>query len=122
MKLAKLAFGSDEMFAVLAARPEWGRYFAVGEQVTVVLDGTAYQVGDQAAPPVAIPATLTPTVSAPAVPSVTPAPTRTPTAAVRPAPSATVTASPVTLPPVTAPETGPLEQFWQWLLSLFGAG
>jgi Ca-activated chloride channel family protein len=40
----RVAFGSDDYFALLAERPELAAYFAVGERVIVVLDGQAYEV------------------------------------------------------------------------------
>jgi Ca-activated chloride channel family protein len=44
MQTQKVAFLSDEYFALLNTQPALGEYFAIGEQVIVVLDGTAYQV------------------------------------------------------------------------------
>ena len=41
-----LGFGSDDYFALLAARPEWGKYFALGEKMIVLLDGVAYRVAE----------------------------------------------------------------------------
>jgi Ca-activated chloride channel family protein len=55
METVKVGFGSDDYFALLAARPEWGYYFSVGQDVIVVLDGTAYQVSQGEFPPVDIP-------------------------------------------------------------------
>ncbi len=51
-----LSFGSDDYFALVASAPEWGRYFALGDHVIIVMDGTAYEVreGD------AVPLELTP--------------------------------------------------------------
>jgi Ca-activated chloride channel family protein len=60
-----VSFGSDDYFGLIAARPEWGRYLALGDHVIAVLDGTAYEVREGEAPPVE-------------VPSVTPTPTREP--------------------------------------------
>jgi Ca-activated chloride channel family protein len=40
----KVGFLSDDYFALVGVRPEWGKYLAVGERVLVVLDGQAYQV------------------------------------------------------------------------------
>lgn len=53
MPVITISFASADYFALLSARPEWGKYFAIGEKVTVVLDGTAYRVvdADVAAPP-----------------------------------------------------------------------
>lgn len=58
---------SDSYFALVAARPEWGKYLAVGERVIVVLDGTAYEVVAEDVPPVTAP----PVTERPAVPQVT---------------------------------------------------
>jgi Ca-activated chloride channel family protein len=43
MTTTKLDFGSDAFFQLLADHPEAGRYFALGEQVIVVIDGVAYE-------------------------------------------------------------------------------
>jgi Ca-activated chloride channel family protein len=50
-----VGFGSDDYFALIAARPEWGRYFALGDHVVVVLEGTAYEVREGDAPPLEVP-------------------------------------------------------------------
>ncbi|HSR32563.1 MAG TPA: VWA domain-containing protein, partial [Anaerolineae bacterium] len=50
-----VSFGSDDYFALVAARPEWGRYFALGDHVIVVLEGMAYEVREGDAPPVEMP-------------------------------------------------------------------
>lgn len=44
MTTEKIVFLSDAYFALLDAHPELGAYFAIGEQVIVVLDGVAYEV------------------------------------------------------------------------------
>jgi Ca-activated chloride channel family protein len=44
MRVTRLQFGTPAYFRLLAGHPEWGKYLAVGEQVTVVLGGVAYQV------------------------------------------------------------------------------
>jgi Ca-activated chloride channel family protein len=62
MRAVPVSFGSDDYFALVTARPEWGRYFALGDHVIVVLDGTAYEVREGDAPPVEVP-----TAEAPAV-------------------------------------------------------
>ncbi|MCR4407943.1 MAG: VIT domain-containing protein [Anaerolineae bacterium] len=63
MTPVKIGFGSDAYFELLAVRPEWGKYFAVGQYVIVVLDGTAYQVvpESEGQDSVTIPPTATPT-------------------------------------------------------------
>ena len=45
MRPSSLAFASPAYFRLLTEHPEWGKYLAVGEQVIVVLDGMAFQVG-----------------------------------------------------------------------------
>jgi hypothetical protein len=44
MTTLDVAFASDEYFALLGEHPELGPAFALGQQVIVVVDGTAYQV------------------------------------------------------------------------------
>ncbi|MBK8135760.1 MAG: hypothetical protein IPK52_07975 [Chloroflexi bacterium] len=44
MTTEKVEFLSDAYFDLLDAHPELGEFFAVGEKVIVVLDGTAYEV------------------------------------------------------------------------------
>ncbi len=67
MKLTPVGFGSADYFALVAARPEWGRYLAVGAHVIVVLEKTAYEIRDGEAPAVDIPPT-TPGVDTPVTP------------------------------------------------------
>jgi Ca-activated chloride channel family protein len=55
MEAVPLSFGGDDYFALIAARPEWGRYFALGDHVIVVLDGTAYEIREGEAPSVDVP-------------------------------------------------------------------
>jgi len=56
MDTVKIGFGSEDYFALIAANPEWGFYFSVGQEVIVVLDGTAYQVSEGEFAPIDIPA------------------------------------------------------------------
>jgi Ca-activated chloride channel family protein len=49
MQTQKVAFLSDAYFKLLEDKPELAPYFAVGERVIVVLDGTAYEVTAEAA-------------------------------------------------------------------------
>jgi hypothetical protein len=44
MTTLDVPFASDEYFALLGEHPELGPAFALGQQVIVVVDGTAYQV------------------------------------------------------------------------------
>jgi Ca-activated chloride channel family protein len=55
METVPVSFGSDDYFALVATRPEWGRYFAIGEHVIVVLEGTAYEVREGDAPALELP-------------------------------------------------------------------
>jgi Ca-activated chloride channel family protein len=57
MSTLKVAFASDEYFALAAARPELGAAFSLGERVIVVSDGVAYEVvpSDQPSDPITIP-------------------------------------------------------------------
>ena len=69
METVKVGFGTDGYFDLLAARPEWGKYFALGQHVIVVLEGRAYEVteGDYelALTPVTRPTEPSPTVQSP---------------------------------------------------------
>ena len=55
METVPVSFGSDDYFALIAARSGWGRYFAVGDHVVVVLEGTAYEVREGDAPELELP-------------------------------------------------------------------
>ncbi len=58
MTTLKVAFASEDYFALAAARPELAAAFALGERVIVVDDGTAYEVvgSDQPSDPIPLPA------------------------------------------------------------------
>jgi hypothetical protein len=73
-----VSFGSDDYFALIAARPDWGRYFALGDHVLVVLEGTAYEVRQGEAPAIEVPTPAAPTDE----------PAAGPTPAAQPAPGA----------------------------------
>jgi Ca-activated chloride channel family protein len=62
MTATPVQFGSDNYLALAASRPELASAFALGKQVIVVLDGTAYQVVPGPTNVVTIPATATPEV------------------------------------------------------------
>ncbi len=47
MTTQKVVFLSDDYFKLLADKPELAQYFAIGDHVIVVLDGTAYEVTAQ---------------------------------------------------------------------------
>jgi hypothetical protein len=58
MRAEQVIFGSDRYFRLLAQYPEIGRYLALGDRVTVVLDGKAYAIsptGDTASAPTPTP-------------------------------------------------------------------
>jgi len=84
MTPVRVQFGSDDYFDLLAARPEWAPYLAVGNRVIFVAEGTACEVVEEETGPVAVPPTRAPAPTAtppsggpaPAspVPSPTPAP------------------------------------------------
>lgn len=85
MKPVEVGFGSDDYFKLIAARPEWGQYLAVGQQVIVVLDNQAYKTVPGAGQTITIPSTATPvptrTVATPqANPTAAPQPTSVPPA------------------------------------------
>ncbi len=69
----QVTFGGESYFALLAARPEWGPFFAVGQRLIVVLEGTAYEVVAEEVPPVTVP----PATERPAGPATTPRPPST---------------------------------------------
>ena len=44
VRATRLPFGGSAYFKLVTEHPEWGKYLAVGDRVTVVLAGQAYQV------------------------------------------------------------------------------
>jgi len=74
MTTVKVGFGSDEYFDLLAARPEWGAYFALGERVILVAEGVAYEVVEGEGGPVEIPPTHVPDPTEPALDDLAPEP------------------------------------------------
>jgi Ca-activated chloride channel family protein len=60
MSTSKVGFGSESYFDLLATRPEWGLYFALGERVIFVAEGTSYEVVEGAGEPVEVPPPHTP--------------------------------------------------------------
>ena len=44
LKPESIKFGSDRYFQLLSERPEMARYLALGERVTVVVQGKAYAI------------------------------------------------------------------------------
>ena len=47
MKAEAIVFGSDRYFQLLGQYPEIGRYLALGDRVTVILNGKAYAIGGE---------------------------------------------------------------------------
>ena len=66
MSTTQVGFGSQAYFDLLAGCPAWGAYFALGERVIFVAEGTAYEVVEGEAGPVEAPPAQT------VVPSPTP--------------------------------------------------
>jgi len=66
MQTTKVAFISDDYFALADSRPELAAAFALGSRVIALADGVAYEVVDSDAStgPIQIPPTLTPETSA----------------------------------------------------------
>lgn len=60
MNTMEIGFGSEGYFDLLAARPEWGTYLALGERVIFVAEGKAYEVVEGQGEPVQAPPTRTP--------------------------------------------------------------
>ena len=100
MTTMQVGFGSDDYFKLIAARPEWGQFFALGERVIVVLDGKAYETVQGAGQPVQVPPTATPEPTRKPSVSATPEPTR------KPGSGATPTAFVTGNPPVATPTPG----------------
>ena len=85
-----IAFGSERYFDLLAAHPEIGRYLALGDHVTVWVDGKAYAIAPDA-------------IESKAAPSSAPSPVATP-GALQATPNASADpagASPAGTPPLT---------------------
>jgi Ca-activated chloride channel family protein len=55
-----VGFGGEAYFDLLTARPDVGVYFALGDRVVVVVDGTAYQVTESDSGSISLPPTVTP--------------------------------------------------------------
>lgn len=70
MKAQPVSFLSDDYFHLLSARPDLAAALALGDQVTVVVDGAAYQVSSSAQPggSIQLPPTLAPQLQATATP------------------------------------------------------
>jgi len=111
MTTTKVGFGSDGYFDLLAARPEWGEYFALSERIILVAEETAYEVVEGAGEPVQVPPTHTPEsvqpTHTPELLAVNPTPTPAPEqATVKPDQSDQTTATPISGNETTASEPG----------------
>lgn len=51
----KVGAGSQNLLDIVAARPDWAKFFALGERVIAVLDGKPYEVAPGDHPPAPIP-------------------------------------------------------------------
>jgi len=81
MSTTQVGFSSEGYFDLLAARPEWGTYLALGERVIFVAEGKAYEVVEGEAGPVQVPPTSTPEPGQPTAEPTRPGqPTPTPVA------------------------------------------
>jgi Ca-activated chloride channel family protein len=78
MTTVRVGFGTESYFDLLAARPEWGDYMALGERVIFVAEGKAYEVVEGEGGPVEIPPARTsePGESTPEPGQPTPEPTQ----------------------------------------------
>jgi len=74
METVEVGFGTQEYFDLLAARPEWGAYFALGERVILVAEGVAYEVVEGEGGPVEIPPTRAPDAIEPTPDNLAPEP------------------------------------------------
>ena len=77
MTPVRVGFGSPEYFDLLAARPQWGEYMALGSRVLFVAEGTAYEVVEGESGPVEIPPAATQTFLGPPEREGTPTPAST---------------------------------------------
>jgi len=78
METQRVGFGSEAYFRLLAARPVWGAYLALGERVIFVGDGVAYEVVEGEAGDLVLPDTATPPPTEGPGPGETPLPPATP--------------------------------------------
>ena len=65
MSTTQVGFGSGSYFDLLAARPEWGQFLALGDRVIFIAEGTAYEIVAGDAGPVQLPPSPTPEVTVP---------------------------------------------------------
>ena len=90
MQAEAIVFGSDRYFQLLSQFPEIGRYLALGDRVTVILNGKAYAIGGEgqtAAQPAAQPVQVASPSPAKAATKIAPLPTPIPQLRTEGAPS-----------------------------------
>lgn len=105
MRMERVPLGGERYFDLLQTYPEWGLYLALGQRVTLVWEGVAYQIEPGDAEPAS-------------------APTRTPTVSVEPTvapPSDMPSPQPTTAPtPEAVDSTGSWWQsLWVWFVELW---
>ena len=61
----KIGFGGEDYYQLLAQRPDWGPFFALGERVIFLSDGQAYEVAEGDFPAVDVPGVPSSQVDAP---------------------------------------------------------
>ncbi|MEI6045302.1 MAG: VIT domain-containing protein [Chloroflexota bacterium] len=61
-EIVKIPFNSDDYYKLLGDKPQWGKYFSVGDKVLVVLEGKVYQVVEASATASGTPSTSGTTV------------------------------------------------------------
>ena len=77
MKPLRVGFGTEGYFQLMVQRPDWGRYFALGQHVIVVLEGQAYEVVEGRGDTIQVPAP-TPLPPEPVEPTPVPSTSRQP--------------------------------------------
>ena len=123
----RIAFGTDRYFELMQKRQQWSSYFAVGNELLVVLDGQPYRIsatGESAAVGSVTPSGTTPaTVTTPAAITATASatstdPARSTVVAVNvPTPVASSTGNPVSAQPLPARGAADNSSWW-WLAGL----
>ena len=68
MTVKTIAFDSANYYDILAQRPDWGPYFALGKDVIVVEGTVAYRVAEGDHPAVTVPAAPDPPAARPSAP------------------------------------------------------
>jgi len=105
MQTTKVAFLSEDYFALVNARPELADAFALGQSVIALSEGIAYEVvpQNQVVGPVEIPPVDEPSTPTPALPTLTPQPANLPSTDAGPAQPVQDEASPGLCPSALLP-------------------